>query len=198
MLLNHLTTDLSRDPSTIYLSGDSAGGNLALSLLSHISHPHPDPSVPRLNLASNLAGAVLVSPWLDFDMTLSPNASRQKDLLGPVTGKKWSAAWLGSEWPHTSTSDHYNQATTAPPSWWEGVKIDEALVVAGQDELLKDGIEKFVKRWQNDVESLGGRKVEWICAVGEAHDMPSLDLQFKYEEPGIQARAIRSWLSSRL
>lgn len=56
----------------------------------------------------------------------------------------------------------------------------------------------IVTRWQLEVKSLGTKKVTFVCAVGEAHDMPSLDLQFKFEEPGEQAKAIRSWLSARL
>lgn len=197
ILLEHITGKLGRDPSTIFLSGDSAGGNLALALLSHISHPHPDTTIPHLNLSSKLAGVILVSPWLDFRMDASAYGNK-KDLIGPVTGKKWSAAWLGTPWPHTSNADNYNQAQLAPASWWEDLQIEEALIVAGQDELLMPGINEFRQRWQNDVKSLGTKKVAWLCAVGEAHDMPSLDLQLGYEKPGEQARMIRSWLSSRL
>lgn len=197
MLIDHVTGPLGRSPSDIFLSGDSAGGNLTVSLLSHISHPHPDPSIQRLHLTSKFRGIILVSPWLDFSIPESAYAGR-KDLISPETGKKWGSAWLGRPWPHNDVSDNYNRALMAPASWWEDVNLDEALIVAGQDELLLPGINVFRQRWQEDVSTLGKDKVTWLCAAGEAHDMPSLDLQLGFKKPGEQARMIRSWLSARL
>ncbi len=51
-------TDLGYAPSDIVISGDSAGGGLALALLSHLLMNETTP-----------AGAVLFSPWTDLTMS---------------------------------------------------------------------------------------------------------------------------------
>ena len=56
-LLLYLTTTLGKDPSDIVLAGDFAGGNLALAVLSHISHPHE--AVPVVELSRPLRGVLL-------------------------------------------------------------------------------------------------------------------------------------------
>jgi acetyl esterase/lipase len=58
--LTHLLAETGRKPSDIFISGDSAGGNMAMALLSHILHPHPD--VPAVKLDEALGGALLYSP----------------------------------------------------------------------------------------------------------------------------------------
>lgn len=71
--------------------------------------------------------------------------------------------------------------------------MQEVLIVAGKNEVLVDGIRKFV-------ETLRGAKKELtvLVAEGESHDAPIMDLQLGYREPGEQSRLIRSWLGSRL
>ena len=44
MLLNHVLDELKIKAEHIVLVGDSAGANLVMSLLSHVSHPHRKPS----------------------------------------------------------------------------------------------------------------------------------------------------------
>lgn len=76
-LLNHVLHKLNYSPSSILLSGDSAGANLAVALLSHIAHPHPSRMVeiPRIELkggdgkGGKLKGLLLTSPWVSFDIT---------------------------------------------------------------------------------------------------------------------------------
>ncbi|KAF1831404.1 alpha/beta-hydrolase [Decorospora gaudefroyi] len=57
IVLSYLVTKTGRSPSEILISGDSAGGNLAIALLSHILHPHP--GVVALKLQRALAVALL-------------------------------------------------------------------------------------------------------------------------------------------
>src|SRR5258707_263246 len=56
LLLTHALHTLHIPPQNIILTGDSAGANLVLSLLSHISHPHPSTvlPIPRISLSSPL------------------------------------------------------------------------------------------------------------------------------------------------
>ncbi|KAH8598102.1 prolyl oligopeptidase-like protein [Bisporella sp. PMI_857] len=199
-LLQHVLTTLSVSPSRIILTGDSAGANLATSLLSHISHPHPSSSIPRISLPDNenFAGAVLISPWVSFDTSdASFTANEYKDVIGIGALQQWSSAFLDDPYPHTKKSDFYNHAVNAPESWWENLKIDRVLIVAGAEEVLLDGINKFVKKF---TDGLGSEKVETIVVQGEYHDQPNIDLQIGYTEKqeGKQAKLIKNWISSRL
>jgi acetyl esterase/lipase len=199
-LLSHATTKLQISPSDIVLTGDSAGANLCIQLLSHLSHPHPSRtlSIPPLALAAPLRGAVLISPWVDFD-TKTPSflANQGKDCLSQQAGRQWSTAFMGCPWPHTAAADYYNQASSAPSSWWKDLQVENVLVVSGAEEVLLDGIVKFESKLR---EGLGKDRVEFLIAEGEYHDQPSLDLQIGYKEKdeGLQARKIKSWIASKL
>lgn len=61
-ILRYALQTIGRQPSDIVLQGDSSGGNLALALLSHLAHPHPQVTVPRLLLDGTLGGTLLLSP----------------------------------------------------------------------------------------------------------------------------------------
>jgi acetyl esterase/lipase len=200
-LLNHVLTKLEIPPKNIILTGDSAGANLALSLLSHISHPHPPTPlpIPPVNLSSPLRGCVLISPWVSFSTSASSfTAYAYKDCLDPRALKQWSNAFMGEEYPYPSVTDYYNQAITAPESWWEGLQVEEVLVVAGEEEVLVDGIKEFEGKLRRGVGD--ATKVELLVAKGEYHDQPNLDLQFGYkeEQEGEQAKRIKGWVSSKL
>ena len=199
-LLNHVLLNLKFAPSNIILAGDSAGSNLAIGLLSHISHPHPSTTVPvpKVELQENFRAAVLISPWTSFD-TSDDSFVRNayKDCVGSEPCKQWSAAWIGDAWPHKVSSDYYNQPGTAGESWWEGLRVDKVLVVAGGEEVLVDGIQRFAGTL---TASLGPDKVELVVVPGEYHDQPSIDLQFGYTEKqeGEQAKLIKRWIGSKL
>lgn len=143
-LLRYVTATLGKDPYDIVLAGDSAGGHLALGVLSHISHPHE--SIPPLELPRPLRGVLLLSPWVSFDMTFASYATnRHKDILGPSVLERWADSFMGSAPP-----DNYNQPDRAPAEWWKDLLAEEVLVVAGADEVLVDSIRDL------------GRKIE-VC-----------------------------------
>jgi acetyl esterase/lipase len=207
VLLTHVLQDLHIPPQNILLTGDSAGANLVLSLLSHISHPHPSTSVPipPIKLDTPLCGAVLISPWVSFSLSdPSFTTNMYKDLLDPITAKKWSSAFLGELWPHKEKSDFYSQAITAPEDWWKDLMAENVLIVAGEEEVLLDGIRNFEEKLRRGMSGgdgeRGRERVEFLVAKGEYHDQPTLDLQLGYQEKdeGEQARRIKGWISSKL
>jgi acetyl esterase/lipase len=196
LLIKHITTNLNIPPSNIILTGDSAGANLAMSLLSHISHPHS--SVPKVTLSEPFRGVVLISPWVSFDVTAhSFRHNQYKDCVGQAGGKKWSGAFLASTWPHEGKKDNYNEAATAPASWWIDLPVQEDgfLIVCGEEEVLRDGIVQFKDRLVQ-----GWGKVDFLCARGEYHDQPNIDLQlgFKEKDEGEQAKLVKRWITSKL
>ncbi|KAH7393612.1 Alpha/Beta hydrolase protein [Cadophora sp. MPI-SDFR-AT-0126] len=197
-LINHLTQNLHLSPQNIILTGDSAGANLALSLLSHISHPHPSPTIPRVTLPSPFLGLVLISPWVSFDTTLpSFQENEFKDCVSQPGGKKWSGAFLECKWPHDGAKDNYNEALRAEQGWWEGLPVDEVFVVCGSEEVLRDGIVEFERKLRG---GLGKERVKMMVVRGEYHDQPNIDLQIGYKEKdeGETAKLIKSWIASKL
>lgn len=123
------------------IAGDSAGGNLCFSLLSHILHPHPEVST-KFRLAQPFAAAVIISPWVDFAVE-QPSFSRnlQTDYLDQRVGDRWSNAFLGS-----AKLDNYNQPVLAKDDWFAGLDsvVSEVLVWGGGAEVLIDSIDRIV------------------------------------------------------
>jgi len=131
------------------LTGDSAGGNLILGVLSHITHPHPDLSIPRLTLPSSLKGAILISPWASFSTTgESYTQNHYLDPIHPKAISQWSSAFLGVSVPSTP----YSEPVIAPSTWWAHLPVSEVLIVYGGDETLADGIREFCGKFKEGFE----------------------------------------------
>ncbi|GFF61589.1 alpha/beta hydrolase fold protein [Aspergillus lentulus] len=77
--LRYILEDVGRSPSQILLVGDSAGANLCLAVLSHLTHPSED--VPELVINEPINGAILMSPWVSFHHNWpSVEASEHRDV----------------------------------------------------------------------------------------------------------------------
>lgn len=195
-MLNHVLTSLDYQPSNLILGGDSAGGNLVLAILSHISHPHPDESIPRVNVSSKFRGIFLVSPWVSFDTsTPSFTANASSDSLPAFTLEHWSSTFLG-----TSPSDQYSEPVRADAEWWRKTRsfVDDVLIVAGKDELLLDGIEAFVANFENGVGSShgaggSGGKITSLMLEGVSHDAWNIDRQLGFGK-GRMGEVIEEWV----
>jgi epsilon-lactone hydrolase len=120
-VLNALTGQL--DPASIVLSGDSAGGGLALSLLLGLR----DADGPR---AARLpAGCILLSPWLDLgrDRRASPDLVRRDVLLSPGWLEACARAYTDpANWADPAVSPLHAMHRGLPP----------LLIQAADDELL--------------------------------------------------------------
>ncbi|KAK2628446.1 hypothetical protein QTJ16_001549 [Diplocarpon rosae] len=205
-LLTHVLHTLHYPPSSILVMGDSAGANLCMALLSHISHPHPstEVSIPKVKLGDEkLLGVVLISPWISFEIdSHSFRENEWKDCVGAQAGTSWSSAFLACPWPHTGHKDAYNEALSAPSSWWAGLCVSSMLVVCGSEEVLRDGIVNFEGNLREGF-ALAGKEsteLEFHVVKGEYHDQPSIDLQMGYTErdEGQTARIVKSWVGSKL
>lgn len=81
----------------IIVAGDSAGGNMSLSLISHLLHPH-EAVTSKFTLSQPLAGAVLISPWVKLvadDGSVIRNA--KSDMITPSALVRWSKVFLGTK-----------------------------------------------------------------------------------------------------
>lgn len=133
-LLDHILNTENISPSCITLMGNSAGSNLLLGVLLHLSHPNPD--LPAIKLKDNerLAAAVAISPWCTMDVSAaSMTENADKDVLAPSAIAYWGQNFLGS-----CVADPWNSPLIAPSDWWADHKANELLLFYGEDEILRD------------------------------------------------------------
>lgn len=207
--LSYLLTETDRSPRNVFISGDSAGGNLGLSLLSHLLHPHPD--VPAVHLREPLGGALLLSPWTGFSTTFPSFEKNQKlDALSPLVLRKWSAMFLNKANPTNReadpgpvSGDAWTEACTNPASWWSGSHkvVSNIFVNYGSYEVLADPIREWEKQLRQGWVDGGGdaSRVIFLETPKESHVQPVIDIV----SPGANTKsegqyAIEAWCKARL
>jgi len=136
-LLRYAITELGKLPSQIILIGDSAGANLPLGLLSHLSHPHPE--IAPLHFFVPLQGAVGTSPILEFEMSGESFAKNKlQDLADVKTLKKWTVNYQGH-----APDGNYNQPERAPAAWWKDLQARDLLITCAVKETMVEDICAF-------------------------------------------------------
>jgi acetyl esterase/lipase len=209
VVLEHLIHDTGRSPSKLFLAGDSAGGNLVMSLLSHVLHPHPD--VFRLQLESPLGGVLLLSPWVGF-RTDYPSFKRNADLdlLSPFALRKWSAMFLGKANtinpeadPGPISGDQWTDVCLNLSSWWEGMHHVSISVFIwwGAHEVFADSMRELERNFRTGWTDGGGDREQVVLleSVGEAHVAPISDTMLPGGGKKSDAQLeIEEWLESRL
>ncbi|KAG9570958.1 alpha/beta hydrolase fold protein, partial [Aureobasidium melanogenum] len=167
--LRYLIETMGKSPHQIIIAGDSAGGHLSLSLLSHLTHPHPN--IAPIDLGSeSLKGLALISPWVTFSQEADAwKRNARKDCLSPVAITTWTNEFL-QQAPH----DNYNSPLTAPESWWADIPVSEIMVTGGEDEVLVDDVMSMIKKLKTQDKA----KVQSLIATQEPHDGPLLEVLF--------------------
>ncbi|KAJ5972303.1 Alpha/beta hydrolase fold-3 [Penicillium vulpinum] len=184
-ILRYAIQILGKRPSDIVLQGDSAGAHLALALLSHLTHPHPQVIVPRFSVDGPLGGAMLLSPWVDFGTDhASSIANAGKDLILAQSLNSWARVFLGQ-----TTEDEYNCPAKAPVGWWKDIPVSRIFVGAGGDEVLLDPIRQMVERMKAELPD-----VSISIVPREFHAEPITDFALKIR-PGLQFETMASWLN---
>lgn len=137
--LEYLLDGCGRKPSEILLAGDSAGANMVLAILSHLSHPAPDAT--PIQLDQPVKAAILCSPWVSFSIdwpSIKKNA--HKDILWAPYELIWASNYMGGR-----DLDNYSEPIRTDTKWWEKVRVEQLLCVAGADEAFVDQIDAFMK-----------------------------------------------------
>jgi len=188
-------------PETTLLGGDSAGGNLVLAVLSHISgHPHPQSDIVKpLNPSSPLKGALTIAPWTSSDGKKYPSMEkfRPRDIVNTTVAAYWIGTYKGQG--KNIADDEWICAALAPPEWWKAVKCEHMLAVAGGHEGLVDAISDWVAKYK---EGAGADKIKYVIGEREIHDAPvnATYGEAKLDELGekTQEGAIRRWVKEKL
>ncbi|KAH9210125.1 catalytic protein [Leptodontidium sp. 2 PMI_412] len=170
LALEHLIS-LGYSPSKILIGGDSAGGHLALSLLSYLMHQYPGDESSGKSLPEPLSGCFLISPLLSLDLnTISYRENRNADLLSIHIIKSWGADLFRNSRFETEKEmgKAWGMALSGDDDWWNrlGEVVKRIYLVGGSEELFRDHIIEFGKRLRN-VPKVG---LSTYIVEKEAHD----------------------------
>lgn len=200
-------------PSNLLLSGDSAGGNLAVAVLLHMSDPCPDVG-NKFTIKENFKALVLMAPWVSFD-TNWPSFTRNKhrDYLEADVEGRWSAEYIGVKPkpraaerdittgdPDTHPGTPYAEPALAQPEAWANAKCDKILVVYGSSEALIDGIEDWVAKYKKGVgqERVDNGAISVYVGTNEVHIAPIIWPLFGDHKETESAAEIKRWMIQHL
>ncbi|TFY77058.1 hypothetical protein EWM64_g6954 [Hericium alpestre] len=158
--LTHLLVKGAK-PSDIILSGDSAGGTLALQLFAHILKPLPSIPPPPA-LSAPLRGAALISPWTTYGVD-SPSFSRNDRLDGL---SKDFYQFLGDVVLHGVPKDElaWAQPLSADFAGLDKV-VTHVLNIAGEAEGLLDPVNDIALKLER-----AGVDVKTMIEAGGMHE----------------------------
>ena len=183
-LLEHLVHTENVPPSSIMLVGDSAGGHLLVNLMFHVRHPHPQ--VAPLKIEGDLAGAVIVSPWLNLhEMPETMRTCERPDMLDTKALAYWAKNFLAG-----APSDYWNDPLTAPTEWWSDLPVGDIFLTFGSDELLHDGDARLGEILQS---CHHGATTVMRC-VGELHDHMIMNRFLFINKPCESEEGYKQWL----
>ncbi|KAG4436536.1 hypothetical protein IFR05_007974 [Cadophora sp. M221] len=196
--LNHILTLTS--PSNIVILGDSAGGHLATSLLSHVLHPKPNPNTdtnPRLGSVqlkenSKLRGLCLVSPGLSFNLTTESYTTNAP--TDYVSSNSVNDMIINLSPPSLALEDAIKNPQLspgdAPAMHWSHLPVSKVLITVGEREVLYSSCVDFAEKLKR-----AGASVRFVVGEGEWHDAPVVNAMFGMEDvEGGTRRAVMDWM----
>ncbi|KAJ5958127.1 uncharacterized protein N7479_005277 [Penicillium vulpinum] len=169
-------------PSRIVVAGDSAGANLALSLMSHILHPLD--GIPVVKFEGALKGLLLISPWVCFNGdNASYEENKDRDIVNPTVMKS-----MADDFVDPAQKTEYSEPIIASSSWWRGMPVESILNVFGAYELFRDHIATFGRTLEE-----AELRVENVACPLHVHIDCILDAQTGMQ-PGIMGITTWKWL----
>lgn len=144
------------DFSRVFISGDSAGGNIAHNLAVRLGAGSPELAPARVR------GYVLLAPFFGGTVLSKSEAEGPKDAF--LNWELIDRFWRLSV-PVGETTDHplINPFGPKSPNM-EVMELDPILVVAGGADLLKDRAEEYAMKLKN-----WGKKVDYLEFEGQQH-----------------------------
>lgn len=182
-------------PRDLIIGGDSAGGNLAVQLLHHLSHPKPGPQRLKGD-ALPFAGIFLVSPWLSGDTdTVSFRENGLVDMLCASIVSQSEKHVLGDIEETDRLQAHPALPLDSDLTWLGNIKhVTESIyITCGHEEVFRDHEMSFseaVRRMNPDVE------VRLEVGAREVHDC--ILLEGVHVVIGDATQRMQAWAASRL
>ena len=168
----YLLTEKHIPIERMIVTGDSAGGHLALSLLVHLDKKRS--SFVEDKALQTPGGLVLMSPWLSLhhEPTSFTTNAHLDVLSGPFlrqTVRHFLGRDLIASGSHRGSpinSPYLEFLTPDPPIEWKAVLPPWVWVSAGRNEIFVDNVETWKEMLK---ESLGDRRVVLEVGVGRVH-----------------------------
>lgn len=193
--LNHMIGE-GIDPKGIIFGGDSAGGNLSVQLLRHLSHPVPGVEPVKLD-DRRVTGVFLVSPWVSgWTDTVSFRDNGSIDMLSATIVKE-SATHVLSHGDNQSglVGAHPALALGGGLDWLQSIQraTESLYITCGDQEVFHDhvlALSEAIRRRNQDL------ILRVDVGAGEVHD--ALLLEGSHNVIGDATRKMRGWAASRL
>lgn len=187
--------------SRIILGGDSAGGHLILSLLSHILQPEASPcSANPLTLTEPLAGAFLISPWVTT-ATSAPSYTRlaERDHLTVGRVDRFTNLLVAWDQPPSLAEmekDPFLSPLNAPQGWWEdlGSVVKKLQIAVGTWEIFFDDNVGMARHLLREAK---GADVYFAECEAAIHSGSVVDATLGIKD-STMSRAIWQWLNDAL
>ncbi|KAJ6024864.1 hypothetical protein N7540_005661 [Penicillium herquei] len=177
----------NRAPETVFLGGDSAGGNLACGVLSHLAHPHPQ--IEPLVIDGQLGGAVMIAPWTLLDSEFPDQEIYDGgDLISQAVAAPWAAAYLGP-----ALRDNYTDLSNAPTEWFANFPVKTVLITCGGNEIMLPLIQDFAGKFKDGL----GDQVELFVGHRECHVAPMYNITLHDRTETEQGKKVKSWLAEQ-
>ncbi|EFR00539.1 alpha/beta hydrolase fold protein [Nannizzia gypsea CBS 118893] len=185
--LRYIIKETGREPQNVFIGGDSAGGNLTMGVLSHLSHPHE--AIKPLELSGELGGAFAMAPWVSMaDDVPSYTTNAKRDYLSIKCGESWGKAFIGD-----GKLDNYNHASQAPAEWWKDIKTKCLLLYVGEHDVLLDSVGQFADKIKSAVPNL-----EYVVCKDEAHVGPIISRILGSKKETGMGSMLRLWLMEKI
>ncbi|KAJ5689829.1 hypothetical protein N7462_004221 [Penicillium macrosclerotiorum] len=184
----YILSQSDRDPATVFLGGDSAGGNLVGGVLSHLAHPHPqiEPIAHLTGANAQLGGAVMIAPWTLLDTEFpGQEIYHGGDIITTAVAGPWSSAYLGPQ----PARDFYTDLSNAPTDWFARFPVQAILVTCGGNEIMMPIIQDFAQKLQ-----AGFPTAELFVGLRECHVAPVYNLELGDKTETEQGKKVKTWL----
>lgn len=181
LLKSHIMSD-------IIIGGDSAGGNLTLSLLAHLQQPHPriTPITTPNGAPDKLLGAIATSARTsDKETYQSITSNAGKDYMSVKSLQSIITNW--SPLPEVWAGASYGDA-----AFWSNIRAERVLLLVGGDEIYRDGVIEAGKLM--GAREAAGSPVQIVICPDEVHVQLSMDYMLGITD-GHMLTAATSWLS---
>lgn len=200
--LEHLVTpspvDAGLSLRDIIIAGDSAGGNLLMGLLTHISHPSSYGPVIKRKEGGRFRAAVLISPWVSWEYStpsFTENATVDyltRDKMEEFTGlwrPKWDDIWAIPLRAKEPREDFWRDVFQGK----ERVS-DRTLIAVGKDEVFLDAVSAMASKMRADSDDPTSA-VSFIKCPGEPHVGAAID-QALGIRGGSMIKVLEKWLAN--
>ncbi|KAM6489320.1 Alpha/Beta hydrolase fold [Amanita muscaria] len=177
-------------PENMQIVGDSAGGNLALALLSHVLHPLDD--IPPITLKKPFGGMYMMSPWVRLSTNDSDTDSNVRNdthdvITEPLLTKLATIVLAGL--PDSLTS--YIEPSLTPEGWFKDAHtyVKRFLITVGDKEYLREDINKFVHGFRRE-----NKETQFVMQPDGVHNDPYFDFLVSQPKLGVLTPVIVDWV----